>query len=386
MRRVEVSAPDIDETDIDHVVTVLRSGQLSIGPYLTKFEDRMANYVGTRHAIGVSNGTAGLHLCICAAGLRRGDEVITTPFSFVASANCILYEHGTPIFADIDEDTMNIDPSAAAAAVTSRSRAILPVHIFGQPSPLDELEAICRKSDLLLIEDACEALGAEYQGKKVGSLGKAAVFSFYPSKPITTGEGGVITTDDDLWAKKLRSLRNQGRDEMGSSLTHQRLGFNYRLDEMSAALGFSQLSRIDDVLMRREKVAEIYAALLGNVPGVRVLAPSGNTWRRSWFVFLVRLDESIAQDRMVEELKSRGIGTRTYFTPIHLQHYFKERFDYRGGEFPVAERVARTTLALPFHSRMAEADIEYVVSCLDAAVDASSQKPGRYEKIKSGAA
>jgi len=386
MRRVEVSAPDIDETDVDHVVKVLRSGQLSIGPYLTKFEDRMANYVGTRHAIGVSNGTAGLHLCICAAGLRRGDEVITTPFSFVASANCILYEHGIPIFADIDEDTMNIDPGAAAAAVTSRSRAILPVHVFGQPSPLDELEAICRKSDLLLIEDACEALGAEYQGKKVGSFGRAAVFSFYPNKPITMGEGGVGTTDDDLWAKKLRSLRNQSRDEMGTWLTHQRLGFNYRLDEMSAALGFSQLSRIEDVLMRRDKVAEIYAALLGDVPGVRVLAPSGSRWRRSWFVFLVRLDESIAQDRMVEELKSRGVATRTYFTPIHLQHYFKERFGYRGGEFPVAERVAKTTLALPFHSRMAEADIEYVVGCVNAAVEASSRKPGHYGKTKSGAA
>jgi perosamine synthetase len=382
MRRIEVSAPDIDETDIDHVVGVLRSGQLSIGPYLTKFEDRMANYVGTRNAIGVANGTAGLHLCICAASLHVGDEVITTPFSFVASANCVLYEDAVPVFADIDEDTMNIDPDAAAAAVTGRSRAILPVHVFGQPSALDKLDAICKKSDLLLIEDACEALGAEFQGKKVGSFGKAAVFSFYPNKPITMGEGGVITTDDDLWAKKLRSLRNQGRNEMGAWLTHERLGFNYRLDEMSAALGFSQLSRIDDLLMRRDKVAETYAALLDNVPGVRLLAPSDAAWRRSWFVFLVRLDEDIARDRVVEELQSQGIATRTYFAPIHLQHYFKERFGYRGGEFPVAERVAKSTLSLPFHSKMAEADIEHVVSCLELAVNASSRKAGYYENVR----
>ena len=382
MRRVEVSAPDIDEVDIGHVAAVLRSGQLSMGPYLTKFEYQMASYVGTRHAVGVANGTAGLHLCVRAAGLHSGDEVITTPFSFVASANCVLYEDAVPVFADIDEETMNIDPDAAVAAISGRSRAILPVHVFGGPAALDELNAICKKSELLLIEDACEALGAEFQGEKVGSFGQAAVFSFYPNKPITMGEGGVITTNDDLWATKLRSLRNQGRNEMGAWLTHQRLGFNYRLDEMSAALGFSQLSRIDDILMRRNRVAETYAALLGDVPEVTTLVPSGATWRRSWFVFLVRLNGDLSRDFVVHELENQGVATRTYFSPIHLQPYFRERFGYRGGEFPIAQRIAKTTLALPFHSKMAERDIEYVVKCLKSAVNASCGKATYYENAR----
>jgi perosamine synthetase len=228
-----MSAPDIDPVDIELVTQVLKSGRLSIGPFLERFERSFAEYVGTRHAIAVSSGTAGLHLCICAADIGAGDEVITTPFSFVASANCILYERATPVFADIDESSMNIDPGLAAAAVTDRTRAILPVHVFGQPCAMEKLDDICRRHSLLLIEDACEALGAEYRGRRVGSFGAAGVFGFYPNKQMTMGEGGVITTNDDDWDTRLRSQRNQGRDEMGTWLRHERLGYNYRLEHDS---------------------------------------------------------------------------------------------------------------------------------------------------------
>jgi perosamine synthetase len=366
-----MSAADITADDIEAVVEVLKSGRLAIGPLTEKFEQRLADYVGTAHAVAVANGTAGLHLCICAAEIGPGDEVITTPFSFVASANCILYERATPIFADIDEQSMNIDPQAVAAALTSRTRAILPVHVFGQPCALDELTAICRRQGLALIEDSCEALGALYHGRMCGSFGNAAVFSFYPNKPMTMGEGGIVTTDDSKWATKLRSLRNQGRNEMGTWLSHERLGFNYRLDEMSAALGYSQLLRIDKLLERRRSVAEIYSSLLGEISGVRLLQPDSTGSRRSWFAYIIRLEDSISRDRVIEYLKDRGVQTRTYFTPIHLQPYFQERFGYRDGKFPVSERVARTILALPFHSNMTEDDVQYVTRCLADAIDAS---------------
>jgi len=245
-----MSAPDIDAGDIELVVQVLKSGRLSMGPFLDRFERSFADYIGTRHAIAVSSGTAGLHLCICAADIGVGDEVITTPFSFVASANCILYERATPVFVDIDERSMNIDPSLAAAAITDRTRAILPVHVFGQPCGMDELHDLCSGHSMLLIEDACEALGSEYRGRKVGKFGAAGVFGFYANKQMTMGEGGVITTNNDDWDARLRSQRNQGRDEMGTWLRHERLGFNYRLDEMSAALGLSQLLRIDELIER----------------------------------------------------------------------------------------------------------------------------------------
>ena len=368
-RQVSMSQPDIHAEDIELVVQALKSNRLSLGPFLDRFERSFAAYIGTSHAIAVSSGTAGLHLCICAANIGPGDEVITTPFSFVASANCILYERATPVFVDIDESSLNIDPRLVGAAVTDRTRAILPVHIFGQPCAMDELTALSRRHDLVLIEDACEAIGAEYRGRKVGNFGKAAVFGFYPNKQMTMGEGGIITTNDAEWAAMFYSLRNQGRHEMGTWLCHDRLGFNYRLDEMSAALGLSQLLRIDELLERRSKIASIYDELLRSSPGVTLLSPAKTTTRLSWFVLIVRLDENISRSNVINHLQSCGIPTRTYFSPIHLQPYFKEKFGYQNGDFPVTERVANSTLALPFHSNLSDADIEYVVTNLNAAVE-----------------
>jgi perosamine synthetase len=367
-RQVSMSQPDIRAEDIALVVEALKSNRLSLGPFLDRFERLFAAYIGTDHAIAVSSGTAGLHLCIRAANIGPGDEVITTPFSFVASANCILYERAKPVFVDIDESSLNIDPDLIDAAVTDRTRAILPVHVFGQPCAMDDLTALSHRHDLVLIEDACEAIGAEFRGRRVGTFGKAAVFGFYPNKQMTMGEGGIITTDDAEWAALLRSLRNQGRNEMGSWLCHERLGFNYRLDEMSAALGFSQLSRIDELLDRRSKIALVYDVLLRNVPGVTLLSQADATTRLSWFVLFVRLDGNISRDKVINYLQSHGIPTRVYFSPIHLQPYFKEKFGYHEGSFPIAERVANSALALPFHSNLSDAEIEYVVTSLNAAI------------------
>ena len=361
MRQIPMSAPDIQPDDIRLVVEALSSKQLSMGPFLDRFETAFADYIGTRHAVGVSSGTAGLHLCICAGGIGEGDEVITTPFSFVASANCILYERATPVFVDIDESTLNIDPALLAAAVTERTRAILPVHVFGRPCAMDQLDDICRDRGLTMIEDACEALGATHRGRKVGSFGKAAVFGFYPNKQMTTGEGGIVTTDDADWAGMMRNLRNQGRGEMGAWLRHQTLGFNYRLNEMSAALGYSQISRIEQMLQARSEVASVYDELLRDIPGVTLLAPMPQNTQTSCFVYVIRLDPSVCRNGVIDDLRTQGVPTRNYFSPIHLQPFFRERFGYREGDFPVTERVADSTLALPFHATMSRADVEYVV-------------------------
>jgi perosamine synthetase len=336
--QVPMSKPDIRAEDIELVIQVLRSNRLSMGPFIERFEAAFAAYIGVGHAVAVSSGTAGLHLCMRAADIGPGDEVITTPFSFVASANCILYERATPIFVDIDERSMNIDPVLVEAAVTDRTRAILPVHIFGQPCAMDELSTVSSKHNLVLIEDACEAIGAEYRGRKVGTFGTAGVFGFYPNKQMTMGEGGVITTNDPNWASLIGSLRNQGRNNMETWLCHDRLGFNYRLDEMSAALGLSQLSRIEESLQRREKIASIYRELLRDVPEVQVLSPVEGTTRLSWFILPVRLEETV------------------------------DRFNYKKGDFPIAERVANSTLALPFYSNISQEEIEYVVTCLKTAI------------------
>jgi perosamine synthetase len=289
--------------------------------------------------------------------------------AFARSTNCILYERATPVFVDIDEKSLNIDPRLAEAAMTDRTRAILPVHVFGQPCAMDELTDFSGKHDLLLIEDACEAIGAEYRGRKVGSFGKAAVFGFYPNKQMTMGEGGIITTSDTEWAEKFKHLRNQGRNAMGPWLHHEHLGFNYRVDEMSAALGLSQLSRVDESLENRSKLALIYGENLRDIPGVTLMSPIESTTRLSWFVFVIRLDEAIDRNDVINHLQSCGIPTRTYFAPIHLQPYLKEKYGYRKGDFPIAERVANSALALPFHSNLSYADIEYVATHLKEAIE-----------------
>lgn len=371
---LQMSAPDINDDDIARVVEVLRSGRLSIGPCVDKFEAMVAEYVGARHGVAVANGTAGLHLCMRLAGVEADSEVVTSPFSFVASSNCILYERGKPIFVDIDEETFNIDPEQAAAAVGSRTRALLPIHVFGRPAAMAELSAVAAKHSLVVVEDACEALGAEYRGRKVGPLGKAGVFAFYPNKQITTGEGAVVVTDDDRWARQLRSLRNHGRGEMGGWLDHERLGFNYRLDEMSAALGVSQMSRIDALLGLRDAVAARYHERLRHVDGVRTLAPARDTTRMSWFVYIIRFDDDLPRDEIAQRLAAMGIPTRNYFPPIHLQSFYRQQYGYRAGQFPVAERVSSSTLALPFHARLGESEIERVCAGLAEAIDAVARR------------
>lgn len=366
--RVQLSAPDIQEEDVDLITQAVRSSRLSVGPFLERLERGFADYIGSRYAIGVASGTAGLHLCIRAAEISDGDEVITTPFSFIATANCILYERGRPVFVDIDAESFNLDPLQVSRALSPRSRAVLPVHVFGQPCALDELQAICSDRDLVLIEDACEAVGSEYNGRRVGTFGKAAVFSFYPNKAMTLGEGAIVTTDDQRWAALMRSLRNQGRSDGGQGYDHTLLGYNYRLDEMSAALGVTQLARLDNLLAKRQTVAGRYAELLRGLPGVTVRAAVPSTTRRSWFVFVVQLDPGIDRDQVMMLLEARGIPSRVYFTPIHLEPYYRKRFGYGPGDFPVAERVAASILALPFHTNLTEAEIHEVVDALQSAI------------------
>jgi perosamine synthetase len=303
------------------------------------------------------------------AGVREGAEVITSPFSFVASANCILYERGTPVFVDIDEETLNIDPAAVEAAITSRTVGILPIHVFGRPAAMDGLCQTADRHSLVLIEDACEALGAMYRNRKVGTFGRASVFAFYPNKQMTTGEGGIVATNDSRWDASLRALRNHGRGAMNGWLSHAQIGFNYRLNELSSALGVSQLSRIDDLLERRAAVATKYSERLSTAPGIQVLTPIEGMTRMSWFVYVVRLDASLNRDDVASRLAEKGISTRNYFPPIHLQPYFREQFGFRTGQFPVTERVSASTLALPFHTNLSEGEIEQVCTALSASID-----------------
>ena len=369
---ISMSEPDISSDDIESVVQVLKSKCLSLGPCLRKFEDAFASYIGARYAIGMSSGTAGLHSIVRACEIGEGDEVITSPFSFVASANCALYERAKPVFVDIDETSFNIDADLLADAITERTRAILPIHVFGQPSPMDEICELANRYKLSVIEDACEAIGSEYRGRKVGTFGLAAVFAFYPNKQMTTGEGGIVTTDDPNLARKLISLRNQGRDEMGSWLGHPRLGYNYRLGEMNAALGLSQLSRIENLLARRQKVAEYYSERLKLISEVETIAPIETTTRLSWFVFPIKLNANVSKLVLMQHLADMGIPSRSYFTPIHLHPFYRELFDYKEGSFPVAERVANSVIALPFHTNFSEGCIDIVVDCLKQAVLRSS--------------
>ncbi len=384
--QIPMSSPDISAAEIEAVNQVLQTRYLSLGPHIAEFEERFAAYVGARHAVGVSSGTTGLHLCVIAAGVGEGDLVITTPFSFVSSANVILYERAIPVFVDIDPKTLNIDPALVAQAAHKLTRgqgdkergrqgegetrgqlkAILPVHAFGQPADMDSLLDVAREYDLAVIEDACEALGAEYKGRRIGTqpetcnLKLATVFAFYPNKQITTGEGGMIVTDQDDWDTLFRSLRNQGRDVFDAWLNHTRLGYNYRLDEMSAALGLAQLGRIEELLAKRERVAQWYNERLKDVDGVQIPYVAPTTTRMSWFVYVIRLAPEIDRNAVMAALEERGIPSRPYFTPIHLQPFYRERFGYREGDFPVTEAVARSTLALPFSSVMAEEQVEYV--------------------------
>ncbi len=390
---IPMSSPDITGAEIDAVNAVLRTSMLSIGPQIDAFERAGAALVGARHGLGVNSGTAGLHLGIIASDVQPGDLVITTPFSFIASANSILYERGVPVFVDVDPQTGNIDPALVAeaandliqeagsrkqerwlprvrhdAAGQQQLKAILPVHAFGQPADMDPILDVARRYSLRVIEDACEAIGAEYKGRKAGTLGDMGVFAFYPNKQMTTGEGGLVVTNNDDWADLFRSLRNQGRDVFDAWLNHSRLGYNYRLDELSAALGVAQLHRLAELLAKRERVAGWYNTRLGEEELIEVPQIAATTTRMSWFVYVVRIKPPANRDEVLKRLAAAGVPSRPYFTPIHLQPFYRDKFGYQRGDFPVTEYLGDVSLALPFSGVMTEDQVDYVCRQLRAAV------------------
>ena len=370
VREIPLSRPWLDEREEELVLEVLRSGRLSLGPWIDRFEEQIAERVGAPFAAAVSSGTAGLHLLCKIAGLGPGDEVITTPLSFVASANCFILEGATPVFADVDPITFNLDPAAVEAAVTERTRAIVAVDMFGYPCELDELRAIADRHGLTLIEDACESLGAEYRGRPLGAHGPTAVFAFYPNKQMATGEGGVVVThSEDEW-QLLRSLRNQGRsyDGGGGWFHHVRLGMNYRWTDVQAAIGLAQLEKLDRILELREAAARRYGELLNEVDGVEAPWRGDANHRRSWFVYVVKLAPGLDRTAVMESLRADGIATAEYVPCIHLQPYMRERFGFEEGLCPVAEQIASRTVALPFFSRIEPDDQARVVQVLAAAL------------------
>jgi perosamine synthetase len=367
MMEIPMSRPVISKEDIDEVVSVLKTPFLSMGPKTEAFEKEFAKYVGARYAAAVNSGTSALHICMRILDLKPGDEVITTPFSFVASSNCILYERAKPVFVDINPKTLNIDAEKIEEAITKKTRAILPVHVFGQPCDMDEIMRISADHKLPVIEDACEAIGAEYQKRKVGTFGQCSTFAFYPNKQMTTGEGGMILTDDKGAWKLAQSLRNQGRSERGQWLHHERLGYNYRIDEMSAALGLSQLKRIDELLYMRARVADIYNNLLSGIDGAELPFVDKKTTRMSWFVYVVRVNPK-KRDVIMKKLASRGVPSKPYFTPITAQPFYKELFGFRESDFPICEEAGKSCLALPFFGQMTEEQVIYVCKTLKEAI------------------
>jgi perosamine synthetase len=343
------------------VVDVLRSGQLSLGPRQDAFERAFAARLGVPEACAVSSGTTGLHLALRAAGVGEGDEVVTSPFSFVASANAILYVGARPVFADVDRETLCVPAGAVAAAVTERTTALLPVHIFGWPADVEAMEGL----GLPIVEDACEALGAVHaDGVPVGGRGHAAVFGFYANKQMTTGEGGMITLGDSAAAERIRSERNQGRAPDMGWLDHDRLGFNYRLSELACALGEVQLGRLDDMLAGRARVAALYGEALDDLEGLELLCPDHGGRRRGWFVYTVLVPRGVDRDDVVRALGARGIQSKPYLPAIHLMSFYRERFGHRPGEFPVCEDVAARSIALPFFPQMTEGDVDRVRAAL----------------------
>lgn len=363
--KIPLARPDITQKDIDAVVEVLRTPHLSLGPKLSEFERKIAEFTGIQYAVAVNSGTSGLHLCVRALGIREGDEVITTPFSFVASANVMLYERAKPVFVDIDPETLNLDISRVEERVGYATRALLPVHVFGYPCDMEPLVEIAARHHLKIIEDACEAVGAEYNGQKVGTFGDCGVFAFYPNKQMTTGEGGAIVTDSGEIAQACRIMRNQGRESRW--LAHPHLGFNYRISDINCALGIAQLERIHEMLDRRERVAQMYHERLKELDSLRVLG-SFPSMKRSWFVYVVILDDRFTRENrngIISALGHKGIETNDYFVPIHLQPFYRKMFGYKRGDFPVAESISDRTIALPFYNHLGEPEISYVCEHLE---------------------
>ena len=385
---VPLSCPDITDLEVEYVARVLRSGQLSLGPRVVEFEEKFAAYVGTRYAVAVNSGTSALHLAVRAQGIGGGDEVITTSFSFVASSNCLLYEYALPVFVDIDPHTFNLDPREIQRFIESccvvntktgvltdvrtsrRVRAILPVHVFGLPCDMDGIMRIARKYNLQVIEDACEALGAKYKGKQAGTFGDIGVFAFYPNKQMTTGEGGMIVTNDERTAMVCRSLRNQGRGTERDWLSHLRLGYNYRLSDIHSALGLAQLERIKELLNGRTRTAAFYEQALSGNPLIK-LPRSAPNCTRSWFVYPIQvpLSDCSLRDRLLTQLRAQGIGCQAYFPAIHLQPYFQQDYSAQKDFLPDTEAASKTCLVLPMFSSATEEQIGYVCKTLLKALE-----------------
>jgi perosamine synthetase len=371
--RIPLSAPDIHESDVEAVAAVLRSSQLSLGPKLEEFEHSLARYVGAEHAIGVSSGTAGLHLAVRALGIGAGDEVIVPSFAFIAVANVLRYESAIPVFVDIEPATLNLDPGQIETAITPRTKAIIVVHTFGCPCEMPAILKIARRHHLVVIEDASEAIGAKYAGRKVGTFADAGVFAFYPNKQITTGEGGMVVTADSRVASRIRALRNHGRSPSDDWFQHSEIGYNYRLSEMNCALGISQLNRIESILAQREDVARKYHDRLR--ANRNLTLPSLALPRRtiSWFVYVVRLSASFdlsQRDWIVQEMNRRGIGCGRYFAPIHLQPAYSS-VPAPKASLAVTEQEASRTLALPFFNRLRDDQIDQVCATLSETINSS---------------
>jgi len=363
---IYLSRPDITDREIEAVCTVLRGPDLSLGPKLGQFEQAFAEYIDRKRAVAVNSGTSGLFLCLSAMGIGPEDEVITTPFTFAASATSIMMAGARPVFVDIDPAGLNIDPAKIEPAVTEKTKAILPVEIFGNPAGFDTICEIARKHNLPVIEDSCEALGSALNGKKAGTFGKMSVFGFYPNKQITTGEGGMILTDDDALADVCVSLRNQGRGKDAGWLAHERLGYNYRISDINCALGIVQLSRIDEIKAKRRQVAESYREMLADDDRLIIPAEPADC-DLSWFVFVVRLAEGFTaeqRDRILQQLRSRNIQVGNYFPPVHLMPFIAEKFGYKVGDFPLAESASERTIALPFHNHLTKDQVATVCSTL----------------------
>jgi len=373
MEEIPLSQPDVTEADIEMVVRALRSRRLSIGPMQEQFESMVADATGRRHAVACSSGTAALHMVMLALGIREGDEVITTPFSFIASSNCILYVGARPVFVDVDPVSLNMDPEQVERAITPRTRAILAVETFGNPRYMDVYRSIAQRHELKLIEDACEGLGGRLGSRPVGGFGHVAVFGFYPNKQITTGEGGMVVTDDDRIASVCRSLRNQGRaagttgGAIGSWFAFERLGYNYRLPEINAALGLSQMRRLAEIIERRQHVARRYIERFMTHADIAVPTVDPDVYM-SWFVFVLRLSNRFTgeeRDRIISGMHRHDVGAAAYFPCIHLQPFYRERLGYGPGSFPIAESVSQRTIAMPFHTRLSEREVEYASATLE---------------------
>ncbi len=379
---IPLSNPDITSKERKAVTEVLKSSELSLGPRLMAFEKLGADFAGRKYSVAVNSGTSGLHLIVRSLNISKGDEVITTPYSFIASANCFLFEGARPVFADIDEETLNISPSITTEILKKKKsekvKAILAVDVFGHPADWDALYDISDKYNLKLIEDSCEAIGAEYvspeglkkrrwkKKKMTGSFGEAAVFAFYPNKQITTGEGGLILTDSKKIYDLCRSMRNQGRDSDNRVAGHFRLGYNYRLSDISCALGISQLHRLNDIIKKRERVAQYYNRKISSIGCINPLSSLPNV-RMSWFVYVIKLEKGFNKkdrDSIMKKLKQRGISCSTYFIPIHLQPFYQKEFGYKRGDFPVSESVSDRSIALPFYSNLKRVEVDYITDSL----------------------